>query len=185
MSALTITSGSLFPRIKLDETADSAVPFLQAAVAYYKSLAAPSRAQDDNGSCYKAFAFREACRDLASSTSAPSLTRRQQTARPRAGMRLRQAYPTSDRRAQELPMWLHQYNWHRPHSGIDLSNAHQQTRFNGGRPLKAPQLERKSVYSIPHRITGPLYILSLSLQRQCTAYTPYRKADRSFSELAG
>ncbi|MGY8633116.1 IS481 family transposase, partial [Bradyrhizobium sp. 14AA] len=23
------------------------------------------------------------------------------------------------RRAQELPVWLHQYNWHRPHGGID------------------------------------------------------------------
>ena len=30
-----------------------------------------------------------------------------------------QAYPTSDRRAQELPAGLHQYNWHRPHAGIN------------------------------------------------------------------
>jgi transposase InsO family protein len=29
-----------------------------------------------------------------------------------------QAYPTSDRRAHELPVWLHQYNRHRPHGGI-------------------------------------------------------------------
>ena len=29
-----------------------------------------------------------------------------------------QAYPTSDRRAEELPIWLHRYNWHRPHGGI-------------------------------------------------------------------
>ena len=29
-----------------------------------------------------------------------------------------QAYPTSDRRAEELPFWLHRYNWHRPHGGI-------------------------------------------------------------------
>jgi transposase len=27
-------------------------------------------------------------------------------------------YPTSDRRAAQLPIWLHQYNWHRPHGGI-------------------------------------------------------------------
>ncbi|MED5537797.1 MAG: IS481 family transposase, partial [Pseudomonadota bacterium] len=27
---------------------------------------------------------------------------------------------TSDRRAAELPFWLHRYNWHRPHGGIKL-----------------------------------------------------------------
>ena len=26
----------------------------------------------------------------------------------------------SDRRAQELPVWLHRYNWDRPHAGIKL-----------------------------------------------------------------
>ena len=30
------------------------------------------------------------------------------------------AYPTSDRRAAELPVWLHRYNWHRPHGGYNL-----------------------------------------------------------------
>jgi transposase InsO family protein len=29
-----------------------------------------------------------------------------------------QAYPTSQRRAEELPFWLHRYNWPRPHGGI-------------------------------------------------------------------
>jgi transposase InsO family protein len=29
-----------------------------------------------------------------------------------------QAYPTSRRRAKELPFWLHRYNWHRPRGGI-------------------------------------------------------------------
>ena len=27
-------------------------------------------------------------------------------------------YETSDNRAEELPHWLHHYNWHRPHAGI-------------------------------------------------------------------
>ncbi|MGY4281335.1 transposase InsO family protein [Bradyrhizobium sp. LM2.7] len=30
-----------------------------------------------------------------------------------------EAYPTSNRCAQELPVWLHQYNGHRPHGGIN------------------------------------------------------------------
>ena len=29
-----------------------------------------------------------------------------------------QAYPNSNRRVAELPIWLHRYNWHRPHSAI-------------------------------------------------------------------
>ena len=31
-----------------------------------------------------------------------------------------QKYQSSDRRAAELPFWLHRYNWHRPHGGIKL-----------------------------------------------------------------
>jgi Transposase DDE domain group 1 len=27
-------------------------------------------------------------------------------------------YTHSDRRNEQLPIWLHQYNWHRPHGGI-------------------------------------------------------------------
>ncbi len=30
-------------------------------------------------------------------------------------------YQNSNQRSQELPRWLHQYNWHRPHSSLGLS----------------------------------------------------------------
>jgi hypothetical protein len=33
------------------------------------------------------------------------------------------AYPTSDRRIQQLPVWLHQYNSHRPHGGINSQTS--------------------------------------------------------------
>ena len=39
-----------------------------------------------------------------------------QTALTRMG--LRHAYPTSEQRAAELPIWLHRYNWHRPHGSL-------------------------------------------------------------------
>jgi hypothetical protein len=43
----------------------SAVAFLKAAVAYYASLGVTvAGVMTDNGSCYKAFDFRGACRDL-------------------------------------------------------------------------------------------------------------------------
>ena len=54
-----------FSQIMPGQKADSAVPFLKAAVAYYKSLGVTvTRVMTDNGSCYKGFAFRDACRDL-------------------------------------------------------------------------------------------------------------------------
>ncbi|EHR01036.1 transposase [Bradyrhizobium sp. WSM471] len=54
-----------FSEIKPDETAESAVSFLKAAVAYYKTLGVNvARVMTDNGSCYQSFAFRDACRDL-------------------------------------------------------------------------------------------------------------------------
>ena len=28
-------------------------------------------------------------------------------------------YETSDQRADELPIWMHRYNWHRPHGGTN------------------------------------------------------------------
>ena len=48
-----------------DEKAVSAVAFLKAAVAYYKSLGVSvARVMTDNGSCYKSLAFARACRRL-------------------------------------------------------------------------------------------------------------------------
>jgi transposase InsO family protein len=115
-----------FSEIKPDETADSAVPFLKAAVAYYKSLGVTvTRVMTDNGSCYQSFAFRDACRDLGIKhiRTKPYTPRTNGKAERFIQTALRewayaQAYPTSDRRAQALPVWLHQYNWHRPHGGI-------------------------------------------------------------------
>ena len=101
-------------------------PFLKAAMAYYKSLGVTvTRVMTDNGSCYKAFAFRDACRDLGIKhiRTKPYTPKTNGKAERFIQTALRewayaQAYPTSDRRAEELPVWLHRYNWHRPHGGI-------------------------------------------------------------------
>ena len=115
-----------FSTIQPDEKADSAVAFLKAAVAYYESLGVTvTRVMTDNGSCYKAFAFRDACRDLAIKhiRTKPYTPKTNGKAERFIQTALREwayamAYPTSDRRAEQLPIWLHQYNWHRPHAGI-------------------------------------------------------------------
>ena len=54
-----------FAQVMPDERKESATAFLKAAIAYYQSLGITVvRVMTDNGSCYKAFDFRHACRDL-------------------------------------------------------------------------------------------------------------------------
>jgi transposase InsO family protein len=116
-----------FSQILPDEKAVSAVLFLKAAIAYYNSLGVTvTRVMTDNGACYKAHAFRDACTvlGLRHIRTRPYTPRTNGKAERFIQTALRewayaQAYPTSERRAQELPIWLHRYNWHRPHGSLD------------------------------------------------------------------
>jgi transposase InsO family protein len=115
-----------FSRILANEKKESAVAFLKAAVAYYQSLGITvARVMTDNGSCYKSFDFRDACRDLGLKhiRTKPYTPKTNGKAERFIQTALRewayaQAYPNSDRRAEELPFWLHRYNWHRPHGSL-------------------------------------------------------------------
>ena len=117
-----------FSQIFPDEKAVSAIAFLKAALAYYKSLGVTvTRVMTDNGSCYKAHAFRDLCRDLKLKhiRTKPYTPKTNGKAERFIQTALRewayaQPYQTSDHRAAELPNWLHRYNWHRPHGGIKL-----------------------------------------------------------------
>lgn len=116
-----------FSQIYPDEKAVSATAFLKAAIAYYLSLGVSvARVMTDNGACYKAHAFRDACKALGLKhiRTKPYTPRTNGKAERFIQTALRewayaQAYPTSDRRAAELPIWLHRYNWHRPHASLD------------------------------------------------------------------
>lgn len=115
-----------FSQILPDEKKESAVSFLKAAVAYYASLGVSiARVMTDNGSCYRSRAFRQACAELGLRhiRTKPYTPKTNGKAERFIQTALRewayaQAYPTSARRAAELPVWLHRYNWHRPHGGI-------------------------------------------------------------------
>ncbi len=115
-----------FSQVMPDEKKQSAVAFLKAALAYYESLGVSvARVMTDNGSCYRSFDFRDTCRDLGLKhiRTKPYTPKTNGKAERFIQTALRewayaQAYPTSDRRAEELPFWLHRYNWHRPHGGI-------------------------------------------------------------------
>jgi transposase InsO family protein len=115
-----------FSQILPDEKKESAVAFLKAAVAYYQSLGVTvARVMTDNGSCYRSRAFRKACCDLGLRhiRTKPYTPKTNGKAERFIQTALRewayaQAYPSSERRADELPFWLHRYNWHRPHGSL-------------------------------------------------------------------
>jgi transposase InsO family protein len=133
-----------FSQILPDEKAESAVSFLKAAVAYYASLGVTvTRVMTDNGSCYKAFAFRDACRELGLKhiRTRPYTPKTNGKAERFIQTALRewayaQAYLTSGHRADELPRWLHRYNWHRPHGGIKSQTPISRIGLTGNNLLR-------------------------------------------------
>jgi len=116
-----------FARIMANEKKRSATAFLKAALAYYESLGIKvERVMTDNGSCYKSFAFRRACKRLGLRhiRTRPYTPKTNGKAERFIQTSLRewayaQAYRHSQERKAQLPHWLHRYNWHRPHAGID------------------------------------------------------------------
>jgi len=115
-----------FSRVMKDERKASAVAFLKAAVAYYASLGVTvERVMTDNGSCYKSFAFQKACKKLGLKhiRTKPYTPKTNGKAERFIQTSLREwayarAYNTSEERAADLSIWLHRYNWHRPHGSI-------------------------------------------------------------------
>ena len=115
-----------FVQVMPDEKKQSAVAFLRAAVAYYASLGVTvARVMTDNGSCYKSFDFRDACRELGLRhiRTRPYTPKTNGKAERFIQTALREwayakAYTHSDGRTAELPVWLHRYNWHRPHGSL-------------------------------------------------------------------
>jgi transposase InsO family protein len=115
-----------FAKVMANEKARSAIAFLKVAVAYYASLGLTIEGvMTDNGSCYKSHAFRRACKQLGLRhlRTKPYTPRTNGKAERFIQSSLRewayaQAYEDSQQRRVHLPLWLHRYNWHRPHAGI-------------------------------------------------------------------
>jgi transposase InsO family protein len=115
-----------FVEIKSDERKKSTVAFLKAAVAYYAKLGIKvERVMTDNGSCYRSRAFARACKRLGLRhiRTKPYTPKTNGKAERFIQTSLREwayarAYDDSNARAAELPIWLHRYNWHRPHGSL-------------------------------------------------------------------
>ena len=127
-----------FSQVLESERKECAIAFLRAAVAWYASLGIKvSRVMTDNGSCYRSYAFNRLCRALGirhiytkpytPKTNGKAERFIQSSLREWAYAR---AYSTSQQRKSELPYWLHHYNWHRPHAGINRKTPISRSGFN-------------------------------------------------------
>ena len=115
-----------YVEICADEKADTAAGVLRRAVAWFAQRGVSvERVLSDNGSCYRSYAWRDACADL-------HIThKRTRPYRPQTNGKIERFHRTlgdgwayarlynseSERRAA-LPGWLHFYNHHRAHSAI-------------------------------------------------------------------
>jgi len=115
-----------FSQIKPSEKKEPAVEHLIAAVAYYRRLGIRTeRVMTDNGACYKSKLWAATCRKLAIKhiRTKPYTPQTNGKAERFIQTALREwayatAFETSDQRHDELPRWLHRYNWHRPHASL-------------------------------------------------------------------
>ncbi len=117
-----------FTALLPDEKAVSASAFLTEAVAYFAALGIPiRRVLTDNGPCFCSQRFLAICRQF---QIQPKRTRFytprtngkaerfiQTAIREWAYARL---YQNSAERLRHLAPWVHQYNWHRPHTSLNL-----------------------------------------------------------------
>ena len=132
--ASRIAYTDLFPNQK----AGSAIAHLKAALAYYRRLGVTVKSvMTDNGPCYTSHAFAATCKrfGLKHIRTRPYTPRTHGKAERFIQTALREwayarAYQTSTQRAQDLPLWTHRYNWHRPHSGIKAQTPISQLNLN-------------------------------------------------------
>ena len=127
MSGIDDHSRLGFSQVLASQRKEDAVAFLRAAVVWYQKMGIRiERVMTDNGSCYRSKAFNRTCKALGLRHiyTRPYTPKTNGKAERFIQSSLREwaygrAYQTSDQRAAELPHWLHHYNWHRPHAGIN------------------------------------------------------------------
>ena len=127
-----------FATLMPDESEQSAVAFLNAALGFYRSLGVrPQAVMTDNGSCYCSRFFALTCRKN------NLIHLRTRPYRPRTNGKAErfiqtlcnswayaQSYAHSDERAAYLLPWLHRYNWHRPHTSLHRSTPISRLRLS-------------------------------------------------------
>jgi transposase InsO family protein len=116
-----------FTDVYPDQGELSAVQFLENLVAYYRSLGVTvRRILTDNGSAFNAKSFARTCERLQITHSFTRPYRPQTNGKAERFIQsaLREwaygiPYNHSRERTAMLERWIHHYNWHRPHQGIE------------------------------------------------------------------
>ena len=127
-----------FTALYPDQKEASATHFLYSAVAWYARLGIGiRRVLTDNGGCYKAHRFRDACQNLGikPKRTRPYTPRTNGKAERFIQTALREwayahIYQNSDHRAQALLSFNHQYNWHRPHASLQQKTPITRARLD-------------------------------------------------------
>ncbi|WP_188757343.1 integrase core domain-containing protein, partial [Microbacterium album] len=109
-----------------DEKAATATAVLRRAVAWFAERGVPiERVLSDNGSCYRSFAWRDACAELGITPKRTRPYRPQTNGKIERfhrtladGWAYARFYDSEAERRAALPGWLHFYNHHRRHSAI-------------------------------------------------------------------
>jgi transposase-like protein len=122
----TTIRASPIRRILPDETRASCLRFLFNALRFFRSLGVKvERIMTDNGSSFRSRRYAKALRRLRIRRlrTRPYTPRTNGKAERFVQTSLREwayarAYNASDERAAQLPIWLHRYNWHRPHGSL-------------------------------------------------------------------
>jgi len=115
-----------FSTIHADERATSACRALLAALRYYAGFGITfRRVMTDNGPCYLSRQFAKLCarlriRHIRTKPYSPRTNGKAERFIQTAlhEWAYARSYDSSDDRANYLPVWLHQYNWHRQHAGL-------------------------------------------------------------------
>lgn len=116
-----------FSDVYPDQGELSAVQFLQKLIGYYRSLGVQvRRILTDNGSAFNAKSFARTCKQLGIKHSFTRPFRPQTNGKAERFIQsaLREwaygiPYTHSRERTAMLGRWMHHYNWHRPHQGIN------------------------------------------------------------------
>ena len=119
-------SRAAYTAVLPDESAESAVEFLWFAVSWYALHGIKvERVLTDNGSCYRSWKFRDACRELGIQHKRTRPYRPQTNGKAERFIRTAlkewayaQTYTHSWKRTANLSVWTYRYNHSRPHSAL-------------------------------------------------------------------
>jgi transposase InsO family protein len=115
-----------YVEICADEKAQTAIDVLRRAVAWFAERGVTvERVLSDNGSCYRSYAWRDACTTLGIEHKRTRPYRPQTNGKAERfhrtladGWAYARQYASETERRAALPSWIHFYNHHRTHSAI-------------------------------------------------------------------